>query len=208
MTENRKVDVSRLPSHATSGGYLYVISFDNGTVKVGSTINPSRRVRTHQMSAAQFGITILDLWVSPEIDGYIRAEKRLISAASLMSTGVALREWFHGVDFHTLVRSAQQVTSPGTAGDSADGISTPGRVGSPTAPLSPRDLWLRAREALDVDTNAEAAVRCGVSLRTMERLFANPGNSLIRNVLAVRDATGITLEDFYNRHCVVMGEAV
>lgn len=174
--------LSHLPGKATSGGHVYVISFDNGTVKVGSTINPSQRIRLHQASAAQFGVAILDLWVSAESNAYIRVEKRLIAVASAMSTGITAREWFRGVDFRLFVEVAQTVVSSHPCSESA-------------AVLPPLDLWTRVKDALGVDTNAEAAARIGIPLRTVERLFANPESSLLRNVFRIRRATGISLEE-------------
>lgn len=177
--------LSNLPGKATRGGYVYVIAFHNGTVKVGSTVNPSQRVRFHQTSAAQFAITTLDVWVSPEIDRYLLAEKRLIAAASRMSTDSALREWFWGVDFHALVEIANAVISEPEP-------ETPRQADKDSVSHT---FWTRIKDALNVDTNAKAAALCGVSLSTLDRMVTKPGSGLFGNVVKVGEATGIGVEE-------------
>lgn len=182
-TDPRELDLARLPGKATSGGHVYALSFDNGTVKVGSTTEPSKRIRSHHVQAAQFGIAIIDFWVSPELHRHVRVEKRLIGVASTMCTGVTMREWFRGVDFRAFVEVAQSVTAPNPEGQSATGAHV--------------DTWTRVKEALDVNTNAEAAARCGVPLRTLDRMFVKPGSSLVGNVRKVSRATGISMDDLF-----------
>lgn len=184
MTIPAAIDLSALPGEAASGGYVYAISFDNGTVKVGSTINPNQRIRFHQTTAIQFDITVLDLWLSPELDDYLKAERRLLAAATRLSGRGLLREWFRGLDFRTLVEIAPIVISY-----EADFLA-------PSASTA-ADPWIRVKEALGVDTNARAAACMGIPLRTAERMFLNPENSLMRNALKARAATGISLDELF-----------
>ena len=70
-----------------SAGHVYVLAFDNGTVKVGQTKNATQRLNTHKSSARGFGLTVTDEWVSPLHAGYRANEDALKGiAASLGGT--------------------------------------------------------------------------------------------------------------------------
>lgn len=103
-------DLAELPGKAPSGGHVYVLLFDSGTVKVGSTADPRTRIRTHRLTAEGFGLSITACWVSRRFEGYLGAEGRLIAAAERMCSAVSGREWFRGVDFDALVCEAPAVT--------------------------------------------------------------------------------------------------
>lgn len=66
-------------------------------------------------------------------------------------------------------------------------------TGHATPAVPSVDFWTEAKRALDVRTNAEVAAACGIPLRTLDRLIANPENSLVRNALRFSTATGISI---------------
>lgn len=101
-------DLNRLPGKAPYGGFVYVISFNEGVVKVGSTSNPAVRIATHLGNAAPFVGGFADVWVSPLHDDYRATEKELIALALGMSTGQTRQEWFVGVAMSALVGQAEQ----------------------------------------------------------------------------------------------------
>jgi hypothetical protein len=92
-----------LPSVQAGGGFIYIIQFSNGTVKVGSTFLPSTRFRTHQSNASAFAVTIERWWTSGELEDYVAAEDRLIELAASLGGRRARREYFHDIDYDTLV---------------------------------------------------------------------------------------------------------
>lgn len=59
----------------------------------------------------------------------------------------------------------------------------------------PRVKAALARQAGRPLTHGECARLTGVSLRTLDRLREDPASSLVRTLLAVRDASGLTLDE-------------
>lgn len=78
---------------------LYVIQFDQGTIKVGHTLTPKDRLTNLRYQAAQFGIRIVHQWVSDIHPSGPRLEKDLIRWCSERATGGHGVEWFTGLDF-------------------------------------------------------------------------------------------------------------
>ncbi|MET8278194.1 GIY-YIG nuclease family protein [Micromonospora sp. NPDC005174] len=117
MNARKCYDLAELPGRARSGGHVYILLFNNGTVKVGSTTNPSVRIRTHQVAAANFGLSLTRFWVSRSFVGHIEAETDVIAAAMQVCASVVGREWFQGVDYDALVERAPFLTytNPGGA---------------------------------------------------------------------------------------------
>jgi hypothetical protein len=97
---------------AEYGGYLYVLLFDNGTVKLGCSANPGRRIESHRGNAEGFGIEALRVWISPLHDDYIRTEKELIAQAEMLGGKQIRKEYFAGVDFAAVVTAARRITYP------------------------------------------------------------------------------------------------
>jgi len=65
-----------------SAGHVYVLAFDNGTVKVGQTQNASQRMSTHKSTARGFGLTVTGEWVSPLHTGWRANEDALKAIAA------------------------------------------------------------------------------------------------------------------------------
>lgn len=70
--------------------------------------------------------------------------------------------------------------------------STP--TGHAIPAVSPVDLIAEAKKKLGVTTVAEVAAACGLSKSTLERLVANPSNTIHGNVVRFSRATGIPLD--------------
>ena len=93
-----------------NAGYVYVLAFDNGTVKVGQTQNASQRLNSHKSSARGFGLTVTDEWVSPlHADWRANEDELKVIAANLGGTPTS-QEYFKGVDFAAVVEKAQELT--------------------------------------------------------------------------------------------------
>ena len=93
-----------------NAGHVYVLAFDNGTVKVGQTQNATRRVSTHKSTARGFGLTVTDEWVSPLHAGWRANEDALKAIAAGLGGTPTSQEYFSGVDFAAVVEKAQALT--------------------------------------------------------------------------------------------------
>jgi hypothetical protein len=104
-------------------GYVYVIEFSTGTVKVGQTVNPKQRIQTHLGEAAVFGAYIADFWISPAHMNYLDNETRLINACQRVSHRSRL-EYFHAVGYERAVQFANDLTyfSANTDQTSVEGV--------------------------------------------------------------------------------------
>jgi hypothetical protein len=97
-----------LPGKVLKGGYVYVVLFSDGTVKVGSSADPASRLAIHRADAACFGITIPDYWVSPWRHGFGAIERFLLGTLErLGATARAGREYFADLDFERAVAAAE-----------------------------------------------------------------------------------------------------
>jgi Homeodomain-like domain len=63
-------------------GYVYVIEYSTGAVKVGSTRDPRGRIQNLEWTAAQFGVTVARGWLSDGDEDYREREQDLIAVAS------------------------------------------------------------------------------------------------------------------------------
>jgi hypothetical protein len=97
------VDPLTLPRNADGHGYLYVLQFSTGLLKVGCTRNPYTRMSNYRTTLTPFDITINECWVSRPHPGYLATELDLIAAASEMASDSRQSEYFLGVDFGRLV---------------------------------------------------------------------------------------------------------
>lgn len=89
-------------------GYIYVIKFDTGAIKVGRTSRPSKRISEHDRACRPFGVEIEDVWISQPHDGYMNSERILIAACSKIVTPIK-KEYFRGVDFAVVVDIAREL---------------------------------------------------------------------------------------------------
>lgn len=89
-------------------GYLYALELSSGTVKVGMSQDPAKRVATHRTHAASVGLTILRTWVSrhPFADSFATETTALDIAHTLAGTRPTRdrRETFPKLDFDELTR--------------------------------------------------------------------------------------------------------
>ena len=87
-------------------GYVYVIAFDDGTLKVGRSQDAEVRLRTHGQTAKGFGLSVTGKWSSPEHVGWVENEAALKALAEELGGVCRGDEWFTGVDFGELVAKA------------------------------------------------------------------------------------------------------
>ena len=88
------------------GGYLYVIEFSTGLVKVGRTQNPAKRFETHRSHGAAFGVIIARYWLSEAHDNFESNEALLIRAMHNLGGIPSKAEYFDGVTVESAVQAA------------------------------------------------------------------------------------------------------
>lgn len=93
--------------------YLYVIEIAD-RVKVGRSVNPSKRLETHRTQARMHGVESGRCWVSAPDVGTPGNEQRLISWCADRAERRFGGEYFCGVDFDDVVAFAASVV-PWTA---------------------------------------------------------------------------------------------
>jgi len=88
---------------------LYVVEFDQGTIKVGYSADPEARVRGYVFQAHKFRINILRHWVSePHAIGFL-FEKTLIRWCTERAKEVHGDEWFTGLTFEDVKAAAVSI---------------------------------------------------------------------------------------------------
>lgn len=77
--------------------YIYVIAFSEGTVKVGFTTNPAKRLPYYRHAAACFGFTVVETWVStPHLKARAN-ERALIAWCAAHAVETRNSEYFVGL---------------------------------------------------------------------------------------------------------------
>lgn len=90
-----------------TGIYLYALLFNDGVVKVGQTIQPGDRPKTHQRDARKLSYAIRDGWISKPY--MLRSdERRLIEFCNERWPLVQGLEYFDG-DFNAIVSYAEDL---------------------------------------------------------------------------------------------------
>lgn len=97
----------RLLRELFDAGHLYVIEFASGTLKVGKTRTPPRRLRSHAQAAAIYGAEVINSWVSGQHPYQSKTELELIKFCNLHGRLVSGREYFRDISFATAVDCAR-----------------------------------------------------------------------------------------------------
>lgn len=87
--------------------FIYVIEFDQATIKIGTTRNTENRFQAHLRSARAFGREITRTWVSEAHGEPYKAEAALVSAMVAAGGTQKGREFFDGVSFKDAVHLAE-----------------------------------------------------------------------------------------------------
>ncbi len=81
-------------------GYVYVVQFCTGRIKIGQTTVPFARLRDHATAAETFGRTLTRAWLSKPHVNYAESEEILLDRARRIGGPSATgREYFDNVDF-------------------------------------------------------------------------------------------------------------
>lgn len=81
-------------------GHLYLLKFDNGVIKVGSTTDIAARNSRHERESGRYGLQIVQRWNSVERADVRQAERLLINVLNMLGTRTSAgREYFTDVPF-------------------------------------------------------------------------------------------------------------
>lgn len=100
-------------ARSPDAGYLYIIEFSTGGVKVGQTARPRGRFNEHAGLARAFGVEVTRLWFSQLHTDYLRNERALIERCRLQATPVR-KEYFPSLTFDAAHRIAVDLELPGS----------------------------------------------------------------------------------------------
>lgn len=88
-------------------GFVYLLEFDTGVIKVGKAVDPRRRLQAHKSSAEAMGRRLVAAWVSRPHGNYAANERALIASFTHRSSQVIRAEYFVGVGITEARRIAQ-----------------------------------------------------------------------------------------------------
>ncbi len=88
-------------------GYLYVVEFSSGVVKVGKTTHPKSRLASHAKHAEIHGAEIRRSWTSQRHHGCSASERELIKFCSARGRRTAGREYYRDLSFDDAARYAE-----------------------------------------------------------------------------------------------------
>jgi hypothetical protein len=129
-------------------GYVYVLAFDGGTVKVGRTQDTGKRLNAHKSDAGKFGLTVTDHWLSPPHTEWRENEETLKKIAASLGGTAHRKEYFSGADFAAIVDEARKLPftePPDTAAQTASQNARPATAtvtltGGTVAEYDPSDV--------------------------------------------------------------------
>lgn len=108
MISDRPGEVVKLDlSKSSRERFVYVIEFTSGTVKVGQTANPEKRLLAHKQGARAHGHAIARSWVSMPHVNYDASEQSLIAFCSARWSASSGHEYFAGAGFEQVVEYAK-----------------------------------------------------------------------------------------------------
>lgn len=81
-------------------GFIYVVEFTSGVVKVGKTTHPDSRLATHAKFARIHGGDIRQSWISEQHHGFSKTERILIEFCQQRGVPIFGKEYFGGVSFN------------------------------------------------------------------------------------------------------------
>jgi predicted GIY-YIG superfamily endonuclease len=97
-------------SHPNKCGWLYVVAFSDGVIKVGRTSAAQERIKRHDWDAAKRGAKVVRWWISVKHSNLSQTESVLKQCCSRHWALFAGDEYFADADFDTAVTYAMFFT--------------------------------------------------------------------------------------------------
>ena len=108
---------------ATRTGHLYAVAFSSGTVKVGQSIDVTRRIATHAAAAAIHDVAVDRIWISEPVDQLDARERELLKYCSAHWQLAAGGEYFRRANLDQIIQQANR-----------SGVATRELSGRPASP--------------------------------------------------------------------------
>jgi hypothetical protein len=100
------LDIADVAPVAAGVGYLYLIGFHTAVVRVGQTWDPKLALIQQRREASEYGVVLVDFWLSTGHRNSLRNKADLITACARVGTVLKL-EYIHGVTFSGIVAGAE-----------------------------------------------------------------------------------------------------
>lgn len=109
------IEASRVYKHGSKlrtscSGFVYVIEFHSGVIKVGKALDADRRVRQHAKVAAAHGDSVARHWISKKLNDYTGAETTLIRYCKKYGVPAGRAEFFREISWEDVVSFARAET--------------------------------------------------------------------------------------------------
>jgi predicted GIY-YIG superfamily endonuclease len=159
-----------------SAGYIYVLAFANGTVKVGRTRNVDQRLGAHKSDARKYGIAVTDQWMSPCHLEWFENEERLKKIAASLGGTARSKEYFGGVDFAAIVAEAQHLffTPPPSTPDESASVAPTHSRSNENAPFRSMRLGTLAERERTAELEARYEEMTYEGLRLLRKVPFKP----------------------------------
>lgn len=100
MPQHLRFRDDRVTAGARGSGHLYLIQFDNGTVKAGCTSDLPTRFTQHARDSGRYGLRIVNHWSSQRFSDIRLRERQLLDVLARIGTRTeAGREFFRDIPF-------------------------------------------------------------------------------------------------------------
>jgi hypothetical protein len=109
MVQVETADIPTLPTSIKYAGFVYIIEFDNGTVKAGRTVEPPKRLANLIATSSGFRIHASRIWLSPAHADYCDNERRILEWARARAGSVQKNEYFTGLSVRETVEFANSL---------------------------------------------------------------------------------------------------
>lgn len=91
-------------------GYVYLVRFAGGVLKVDKSNNPWSRLGGYVKHARLYGGSVLDAWISPPHEAYGQTEELLIAYCAKRGKAASGKEYFIDLDYAAVLAAMQRVT--------------------------------------------------------------------------------------------------
>lgn len=95
-------------------GFVYIVLYADGMIKIGITINPKRRLYQHEHAARVHGNPVAQTWLSRPLIGYEDVETLALEWARSHCVSSPSREYFRGIRYAHAVHAIGEIIRHGT----------------------------------------------------------------------------------------------
>ena len=97
------------PNTNSNLGYLYILEYSTGVIKVGRSLAKMGRIRYHSEYAKSLDVDVLNTWVSEPVDNLLKKENDLVLWCINNASQRLSAETFKGFHFDQVKDAADQI---------------------------------------------------------------------------------------------------